>query len=239
MFERKTTLIWTCDMCSAILEIEEGNPPIGTGIDEWKSITIGGPSAFFIRHDQCVNQDSPPDISHVSHLCPACLKLAQARLQTQPSFRDYLLTYSRMLRTAPVLTVDAVLFDDDALPVQDRKVLLVKRKYPPHGWAFPGGHVDVGETLENAVMRELLEETNLTAQTADVNLLLTASKPDRDPRFHAVSLIYRIVAFTGEPQAGDDAAELGWFSWAEIEKMEIAFDHRSILDFIREGLKIG
>jgi 8-oxo-dGTP pyrophosphatase MutT (NUDIX family) len=70
---------------------------------------------------------------------------------------DLSVVKKKYFNNSPVLTVDAVV-------EQDGKILLIKRKYPPYGWALPGGKVECGETLEEAVKRELLEETNLTAK---------------------------------------------------------------------------
>ena len=120
----------------------------------------------------------------------------------------------------PSLAVDAIVMKED-------KYLLIKRKNPPYGWALPGGFVDYGETVENALMRELREETSLNADS--IKLFEVASDPKRDSRFHTVSLIYEVPIWHGEAQAADDAKELGWFTIKEIDKMDIAFDHKDIL----------
>jgi ADP-ribose pyrophosphatase YjhB (NUDIX family) len=120
----------------------------------------------------------------------------------------------------PVLTVDAIVFKNE-------KYLLIKRKNPPYGWALPGGLVDWGETVDTAVRRELMEETNLKA--TKISLFTIASKPTRDPRFHAVSIVYEIRTYLNEPKAADDAAEFGWFTLEELEGVEVAFDHKDLL----------
>jgi ADP-ribose pyrophosphatase YjhB (NUDIX family) len=97
----------------------------------------------------------------------------------------------------PVVTVDAIIEIDGG-------IVLIKRKNPPAGWAIPGGFVDYGETLEEAVCREMEEETGL-----NVNLsrqFHTYSDPKRDPRHHTISTIF-IATASGEPNAGDDAKE--------------------------------
>ena len=81
----------------------------------------------------------------------------------------------------PLITVDAIIEIDGG-------VVLIKRKNPPPGWAIPGGFVDYGETLEDAVRREMKEETCL-----DVNLVRqfhAYSDPGRDSRHHTVSIIF-------------------------------------------------
>jgi len=122
------------------------------------------------------------------------------------------------------LTVDAIIETDGG-------IILIKRKNPPPGWAIPGGFVDYGETLEEAVIREVKEETGL-----DINLARqfhTYSTPKRDPRHHTVSTIF-IATASGKPIAGDDAAEAKIFTGDNLPE-EIAFDHRQILEDYFEG----
>jgi len=119
----------------------------------------------------------------------------------------------------PLLTVDAIIETDNG-------IILIKRKNPPAGWAIPGGFVDYGETLEEAAVREMKEETSL-----DINLgrqFHTYSNPDRDPRHHTVSIIF-IATATGTPEAADDAIDIGIFTKDHLPE-DIAFDHRQILE---------
>ena len=119
----------------------------------------------------------------------------------------------------PVLTVDAIIETEGG-------IILIKRKNPPSGWAIPGGFVDYGESLEDAVRREAKEETRL-----DIKLIRqfhTYSDPKRDPRHHTVSTIF-IAAAAGKPKAGDDAREVGIFNKDNLPE-DIAFDHRQILE---------
>ncbi|MFQ6091796.1 MAG: NUDIX domain-containing protein [bacterium] len=104
-------------------------------------------------------------------------------------------------------------------------VVLIKRKNPPHGWALPGGFVDVGETVEAAAVREAREETSL-----DVRLkrqFHTYSDPERDPRHHSISTVF-VAEASGVPKAADDASEIGVFTSTDLPE-EIAFDHLQIL----------
>ncbi|MEF9426762.1 MAG: NUDIX hydrolase [Candidatus Mariimomonas ferrooxydans] len=105
-------------------------------------------------------------------------------------------------------------------------IILIKRKNPPSGWAIPGGFVDYGESLEDAVIREAKEETGLDIRL--VRQFHTYSDPKRDPRHHTVSTIF-IAKASGNAHAGDDAGEIGIFSMDSLPD-EIAFDHRQILD---------
>ena len=119
----------------------------------------------------------------------------------------------------PVVTVDAIIETAGG-------IVLIKRKNPPAGWAIPGGFVDYGETLEEAVCREMEEETGL-----NVNLsrqFHTYSDPKRDPRHHTISTIF-IATASGKPNAGDDAKEARVFTKDNLPE-DIAFDHRQILD---------
>src|ERR1700690_1795250 len=105
-------------------------------------------------------------------------------------------------------------------------IILVKRRNPPYGWAIPGGFVDYGESLEDAAAREAKEETGLTAEL--VRQFHAYSEPDRDPRFHTVSVVF-IARGNGEMHAADDAVDAGVFTKDNLPG-EIAFAHRAILE---------
>lgn len=127
----------------------------------------------------------------------------------------------------PLLTVDAIitLIDDPKHPI-----VLIKRANPPHGYALPGGFVDVGETVEAAAVREAKEETGLTV-TLD-QLLGVYSDPARDPRGHTASVVYTATA-EGSPLASDDACGI-LLLYPRDPLPEMAFDHAAILtDFRR------
>jgi len=117
----------------------------------------------------------------------------------------------------------------DAAVVRDGRILLIERRNPPAGWALPGGFVDYGESAEDAVVRELLEETGLTATS--LSLFGVYSEPGRDPRFHTLSVVYLVDA-NGEACAGDDAGRAEWFKFDSLPD-QIAFDHRQIIKSIQ------
>ena len=103
-------------------------------------------------------------------------------------------------------------------------IVLIERKNSPIGWALPGGFVDYGESLEQAAIREALEETGLKITLQQQ--LKTYSAPDRDPRHHTISTVF-IATAEGSPSAGDDAAKAGIFIQQNLPPL--AFDHAKIL----------
>lgn len=128
----------------------------------------------------------------------------------------------------PAVTTDAVI-------VKEGKIVLIKRKNDPYKgmWALPGGFVDYGERVEDACVREALEETSLNVEL--LALLGVYSAPDRDPRGHTVGVIYIARPSGGELKAADDAAEAKWHDPAE--PVELAFDHGQIYADALKALK--
>ena len=133
--------------------------------------------------------------------------------------------------TTPLLTVDIII---EMLDHQDKPVVLIERKFPPYGWALPGGFVDVGETLERAAEREALEETSLHVRLE--TLLGLYSDPQRDSRGHTVSAVY-IACASGEPKAMDDAKNVALYSLEDLPTL--AFDHEKILSDYRRYRQTG
>ncbi|TDT45342.1 8-oxo-dGTP diphosphatase [Maribacter spongiicola] len=132
------------------------------------------------------------------------------------------------------LSVDAVVFGYEAGNIS---ILLIKRKYEPFKgkWAIPGGFVLDDESLEEAVERELKEETGIKINYLEQ--LYTFGKPNRDPRGRVVSIAYfgliRPNAF--KIYASTDAAQVQWFHIDELP--ELSFDHKEILDAAIKRLK--
>jgi len=132
------------------------------------------------------------------------------------------------------LTVDAILLNNSD---QGLKVLLIRRARDPFKdcWAFPGGYVDIDELTENAVYRELSEETNVS--NVKLKRFDVFDAIDRDPRERTVSVAYYDIINSLEDsiKAGDDAKEAKWFSVNDLPKL--AFDHAIILEKLLNKIK--
>ncbi len=114
---------------------------------------------------------------------------------------------------------------DCIIELPQERLVLIRRKNPPVGWALPGGFVDEGETLHAACVREAREETGLEVDLTEQ--FFTYSDPARDPRKHTLSTVY-IGWAEGDPKGADDAAEAKAFSLNELPK-DLCFDHGTIL----------
>lgn len=137
----------------------------------------------------------------------------------------------------PAVTVDNVVFAFDG---KHLNTLLIRRKNEPFKghWAFPGGFIEEHETLQEAALRELKEETGLVPlKTAEVGEF---SDVDRDPRGRTISIAFASVIRPkqmNQIKAGDDAKEARWFSVTEMPSL--AFDHEQIFRKAMWALRIG
>ena len=119
----------------------------------------------------------------------------------------------------PKLMVDVV------IPSEAGIVLVRRGSEPFRGqWALPGGFVEVGETVREAAVREVAEETGLAVEVS--RLVGVYSDPDRDPRGHNVSVAFLARVLSGQMKASSDAAEVDVLDPAAVE---LAFDHRRII----------
>ncbi len=125
----------------------------------------------------------------------------------------------------PVLTVDGMILEKG-------KILLVKRDhYPFVGcWVLPGGHVDYGERVELAFIREMKEEIGVTVKIK--KLFGVYSDPKRDPRYHTVSVVYLCQKPKGKIKLDHEASEFKYFSLNSLPS-KIGFDHREIIEDFR------
>ena len=124
-----------------------------------------------------------------------------------------------------------------AIVINDGKVLLVKRGIPPGKdlWAIPGGHVELGETLQETAEREILEETGIIIKARDP--VYTFDLIERDNpgkiRFHYIVVDLMAEYISGEPHGDDDALEASWLSWEEIKKLSVTRSTINLLKHIR------
>lgn len=135
----------------------------------------------------------------------------------------------------PALTVDVIIF---SLRDNRLQVLLVQRGEPPYRgmWALPGGFVHMDESLEDAALRELREETGL--QEPYLEQLYTYGNPNRDPRGRVVTVAYfALIAADApvRPEGGEDAAQAAWFPLNELPSL--AFDHGEIIAYALRRLR--
>jgi len=123
----------------------------------------------------------------------------------------------------PLLTVDVIIRYQGG-------IVLIERKNPPPGWALPGGFVDVGESVEEAAVREAREETSLNVRL--IEQFHAYSSPKRDPRFHTVSVVF-IGEGAGVLEGRDDARKAAVYTAADLPDV-MAFDHGQIVkDYFR------
>ncbi len=133
-----------------------------------------------------------------------------------------------MIKT-PLLATDGIIeiYDGEKF----LGIVLIERKREPNGLALPGGFVEVGEEVEEACKREMLEETALEVRIR--RLLGIYSDPKRDLRFHTASAVFICEAF-GTPKGGDDAKLAHIYPLEAIPFSKLCFDHAKILrDYLR------
>jgi 8-oxo-dGTP diphosphatase len=144
---------------------------------------------------------------------------------TQFFYPPYVFYYMKF----PRLTVDGII-------IKNKKIVLIKRRNEPfHGqWALPGGFVEYGETTEEAVIREIQEETGI--RTTIQKILGVYSDPKRDPRGHTISIVYLLQSTRGHPQAGSDAEDIHFFNLNDLPPL--AFDHKKIINDTIHQVKV-
>ncbi|MGC8700702.1 MAG: NUDIX domain-containing protein [Thermoplasmata archaeon] len=150
-------------------------------------------------------------------------------METYEKYNDVLSYYIKRPYKVPSIAVDGVL-------IESNKILLIKRKNDPFKdkYALPGGFVEYGETVEEAITREIREEISIEIRI--LSIVGIYSSPDRDPRGHTISIAYLIEKIEGTPKAGDDASEIRLFNLNKLP--DLAFDHGLIIKDALKNMKI-
>ncbi len=153
-----------------------------------------------------------------------CLDQDKAFKVFETEIYSYLNHLWNDLSWGPYVTVDAIIELKEG-------IVLIERSNPPYGWALPGGFVDYGESLEQAVVREAWEETHM--KLVHLRQFHTYSDPQRDPRFHTIGTVF-IAKGKGQPRSGDDAKAAKIVRSEELLKLDYAFDHKTVIkDYLR------
>lgn len=152
------------------------------------------------------------------------------RAFSMENFELYKKELDKILRFGPRpnLAVDGIIVN------RSREILLIQRGNLPFkgNYALPGGFVDYNECVEDAVLREIKEETNLDCSIR--KLVGVYSKPGRDPRGHMVSVVFSLNIVSGVAKSGDDAVGLKWFPLDGFLP-QLAFDHNEIIEDFKKS----
>jgi 8-oxo-dGTP diphosphatase len=128
---------------------------------------------------------------------------------------------------------DSPLVGVGSIIIEANRVLLVKRGHPPLAgeWSIPGGVLEVGETLREAAVREVLEETGLHVEPADLLGVYDRVLRDADERtiYHYVLIDFLCRRISGEALASGDAAEARWFHRDELGSLSLAKDTAEVI----------
>ena len=183
------------------------------GVSEGGSPVIAG--KILVQEAIRVARTGESNLRRVFLCCPD----EKAFKRFEKTVHGYLRHFLDVLIWGPFVTVDAIIKVEGG-------IVLIERSNPPLGFALPGGFVDYGESLEDAVCREAREETGL--ELLELEQFHTYSDPSRDPRFHTITTVFSARA-EGQPRAGDDAAAARVVPPGEIGGLSFAFDHREVL----------
>ena len=128
---------------------------------------------------------------------------------------------------------DSPLVGVGAVVIQENRVLLIRRGQPPllGEWSLPGGVLECGETLREAVAREAREETGLLIETGEMLGVYerVIRDDERRVRYHYVLLDFLCRPVGGDLKAGSDAADARWFTRDELPALNLAYDANDVV----------
>jgi ADP-ribose pyrophosphatase YjhB (NUDIX family) len=120
-----------------------------------------------------------------------------------------------------------------AVIVEQNRVLLIRRGTPPllGEWSLPGGVLECGETLREAVVREAREETGLVVETGEMlGVYERLIRGDEERvRYHYVLIDFLCRPVGGDLEAGSDAADVRWFARDELPALNLAYDANDVV----------
>ncbi|MBN2516294.1 MAG: NUDIX hydrolase [Deltaproteobacteria bacterium] len=126
-----------------------------------------------------------------------------------------------------------------AVVIKDSKVLLVRRGIPPSKglWAIPGGHIELGETIQETAEREIFEETGIVIKAGEPMYAFDLIEKDDSGRIHFHFIVVDVKGeyVSGEPCGSDDALEARWLSWGEIKTLPVSRNTLKLLKTINFG----
>ena len=161
-------------------------------------------------------------------------RMSERWLNDKKGEEIYLEKYDRKSFDAPSVAVDLLVFNRD-----QSKILLINRAEHPYvnKLALPGGfYLPMDNSLESAAKRELLEETSVSVDFSEKDLVKVTSKKGRDPRGWIISIAYKVNIDENavKPLANSDAIYASWVDVKTLQKEDLAFDHYDIISFVRE-----
>jgi 8-oxo-dGTP diphosphatase len=139
---------------------------------------------------------------------------------------------SRRYPARPLLGVGALLFDQ-------QRVLLIERGRPPLDglWSLPGGLVEAGERLEDAIVREVFEETGLHVTAGPIATVFERLIPDETGRceYHYVLVDFYCTIVSGTPRPGDDSRAVAWFDIGSLDSLALTAGTREVIETCCSG----
>lgn len=182
--------------------------------------------------------------SYVTFMCPECeveTDLTEEQQRSIPSGKRWQLPSKAMwLKSRDLRKPDTLVTVDIVVTINGRDVVLIERGKDPHKdkLVLPGGHVEQGERLVEACVRELEEEIGLVVRPEELELLTALDALDRDPRpGRRLSVVYRInladPSRIASLKAGSDARVLHVRAIASLVEDEIGFDHWQAIACVR------